>query len=85
IPADVPGEVATAARELALTAFRCVDAAGLARVDLFYLPDGRLLVNELNTMPGFTRHSMYPKLWQAAGLGYAELVNRLVRLALEGR
>lgn len=85
IPADVPAKVATAARELALRAFGCVDAAGLARVDLFYLPDGRLLVNELNTMPGFTRHSMYPKLWQAAGLSYADLVERLVRLALERR
>lgn len=85
IPAEVPAEVERTARELALRAFACVDAAGLARVDLFYLPDGRLLVNELNTMPGFTRHSMYPKLWQAAGLDYADLIERLVRLALEPR
>lgn len=85
IPADVPATVAQAAQELALAAFKTVDAAGLARVDLFYLPDGRLLVNELNTMPGFTEHSMYPKLWQAAGLAYPELVERLVRLALDER
>jgi len=85
IPAAVPSEVAEAARDLALAAFGALDAAGLARVDLFYLPDGRLLVNELNTMPGFTVHSMYPKLWQAAGLGYAELVAELVRLAMEDR
>src|SRR5690606_6377932 len=62
IPADVPSGVESAARALALQAFAAIDAAGLARVDLFYLPDGRLLVNEINTMPGFTRHSMYPKL-----------------------
>lgn len=85
IPAVVPESVALAARELALAAFAALDGAGLARVDLFYLPDGRLLINELNTMPGFTVHSMYPKLWQAAGVSYAELVARLVRLALEER
>lgn len=85
IPAEVPVDVVRRAKELALRAFACVDAAGLARVDLFYLPDGRLLVNELNTMPGFTEHSMYPKLWQAAGLSYPDLIERLVRLALERR
>lgn len=85
IPADVPPEVAESARRMALEAFAAVDAAGLARVDFFYLPDGALLVNEINTIPGFTRHSMYPRLWQAAGVGYAELVERLVELALEPR
>lgn len=83
IPAAVPPEVAEAARALALRAFAEIDAAGLARVDMFYLPDGSLLLNEINTMPGFTRHSMYPKLWEAAGVPYAELVTRLVELALE--
>ncbi|HET8986244.1 MAG TPA: D-alanine--D-alanine ligase family protein [Trueperaceae bacterium] len=85
IPADVPAPVAEAARALALRAFAVIDAAGLARVDMFYLPDGRLLLNEINTMPGFTRHSMYPKLWEAAGVPYPELVTRLVGLALERR
>lgn len=85
IPAEVPTDVAAAARDLALRAFAAIDASGLARVDLFYLPDGRLLVNEINTMPGFTRHSMYPKLWEASGVSYQELVLRLVDLALESR
>src|SRR5690606_572366 len=85
VPAEVPDDVVRRAKELALEAFACVDAAGLARVDLFYLPDGRLLVNELNPMPGFTEHSMYPRLWQAAGLAYPDLIDRLVRLALERR
>lgn len=85
VPADVPAGVAQAARRMALEAFAAVDGAGLARVDFFYLPGGELLVNEVNTIPGFTRHSMYPRLWHAAGVGYAELVERLVELALETR
>jgi len=85
IPAAVPRDVADAAAAMALTAFRAVDARGLARVDFFYLErEGRLLVNEINTMPGFTRHSMYPRLWGAAGLEFGALVGRLVELALEG-
>lgn len=84
IPAPVPAGVAEAAREMALRAFAAIDARGLARVDFFYLPHGGgLLLNEINTMPGFTRHSMYPRLWQAAGLGFGALVRRLVDLALE--
>lgn len=85
VPADVPEAVAAAAQRLALEAFAAVDAAGLARVDFFYLPGGDLLVNEINTIPGFTSHSMYPRLWQASGLSYAELFERLVELALERR
>jgi len=85
IPAEVPSPVAARCRELALEAFDAIDAAGLARVDFFYLPDGRLLLNEINTMPGFTEQSMYAKLWQAGGIGYAELVRRLVALAGEAR
>ena len=57
--------------------------AGLARVDFFLKPDGELLLNEVNTMPGFTETSMYPQLWRAAGVSYSELVRRLVELALE--
>lgn len=85
IPAAVPPAVAAAARDMAVSAFRAVDARGLARVDFFYLErEGRLLLNEINTMPGFTRHSMYPRLWGAAGLEFGDLVRRLVALALEG-
>jgi D-alanine-D-alanine ligase len=84
IPADIPSEVADEVRRLAIVAFKSVNAAGLARVD-FFLERGsdRLLLNEINTLPGFTRISMYPKLWEASGVSFAELVDRLVDLALE--
>ncbi len=84
IPADLPQSVAAKCQELALTAFRAIDAAGLARVD-FFLHEGKLYLNEINTMPGFTTTSMYPKLWEASGVPYEELVARLVELALEPR
>ncbi len=84
IPAQVPREVSESLREMALRAFRALDAAGLARVDFFLEKrSGRLYINELNTMPGFTRTSMYPKLWAASGLSYPELIDRLLTLALE--
>ncbi|AFZ66578.1 D-alanine--D-alanine ligase [Deinococcus peraridilitoris DSM 19664] len=86
IPADVPREVAARVRELAITAFQALDCAGLARVDFFYVEEsGELYLNEVNTMPGFTTTSMYPKLWEAAGWSYADLVTRLVELATEER
>jgi D-alanine-D-alanine ligase len=84
IPAPVPPEIAQRIREMAVQAFRAVDGAGLARVD--FLMDGetnRVFLNEINTMPGFTDISMYPKLWEATGLAYPELVDRLIELALE--
>ena len=84
IPADLPPELAAECRTLALAAFRAVDAAGLARVD-FFLHGNQLYLNEINTMPGFTTTSMYPKLWEASGISYAELVARLVDLASEPR
>ena len=84
IPADLPAEVAAQCRALALRAFQAVDAAGLARVD-FFLHEGQLYLNEINTMPGFTATSMYPKLWEASGVPYGELVAKLVELALEPR
>ncbi len=84
IPADLSPELAARCRELALAAFQAVDATGLARVD-FFLHEGELYLNEINTMPGFTTTSMYPKLWEASGVPYAELVSRLVELALEPR
>ena len=86
IPARIPREVAENIREIALKAFKALDCAGLARVDFFYVAEtGEVLLNEVNTMPGFTTTSMYPKLFEAAGLSYGELVARLVELALEKR
>lgn len=84
IPADIPPEKADEIRRLSLLAFAAVDGAGMARVD--FLMDGRsgaLFVNEVNTIPGFTTVSMYPKLWEATGLSYGELIERLISLALE--
>jgi len=84
IPAEVPDEVAHEARALALQAFSALRCDGLARVDFFYEEGGRgLLFNEINTLPGFTPFSMFPSLWAATGLPYAELVDELVRLAVE--
>lgn len=84
IPAVLSAEQARTVREYAERAFRAVDAAGLARVDFFVRrDDGAVLVNEINTIPGFTTTSMYPKLWEASGLSYGELVDRLIELALE--
>ena len=84
IPADLPAEEIARVRELAVESFLALRCAGLARVDFFYEEGGRgWLLNEINTIPGFTPGSMYPKLWDAAGLGYADLIDRLVLLALE--
>ena len=84
IPAAIEAGVADEVRGLALRAFQAVDAAGMARVDFFLeRTTGRILVNELNTIPGFTRISMYPKLWEASGVSYARLIERLVDLAIE--
>jgi D-alanine-D-alanine ligase len=84
IPADIPVELSEQVRRLAIQAFQAVDAAGLARVD-FFLERGtdRLYLNEINTMPGFTEISMYPKLWEASGVPFPELVARITQLALE--
>jgi D-alanine-D-alanine ligase len=84
IPAEIPAETAREVQRLAVRAFTAVDAAGLARVD-FFLERGtdRLYLNEINTMPGFTEISMYPKLWQASGVSFPELVARLAELAEE--
>ena len=83
IPADVPADTTQQIRDLACRAFLATECAGLARVDFFLLADGSLLVNEVNTMPGFTPTSMYPRMWAASGLGYPALVDRLIELALE--
>jgi D-alanine-D-alanine ligase len=84
IPAPLTEALTAQVRALALRAFRAVDAAGYARVDFFLeRATGRLLVNEINTIPGFTSISMFPKMWEATGLAYGDLVARLVELGLE--
>ena len=70
-------------RELAARAFAAVGCEGLARVDFFVFPDGAVVVNEINTMPGFTPLSMFPRMWAATGLDYPALVDRLIQLALD--
>lgn len=82
LPADLPDETVARVREMAAEAFRAVGCEGLARVDFFLMPSGELLVNEINTMPGFTPTSMYPQMWAATGLDYPQLVERLIQLAL---
>ena len=84
IPAQVPVDVANEARRLALAAYGALRCEGMARVDFFYEADGRgLLINEVNTIPGFTPISMFPKLWQSVGLEYPQLLETLVGLAQE--
>jgi len=82
IPADLPASVIAELREMACRAFTALDCAGLARVDFFVRPDGSLVVNEMNTMPGFTPISMFPRMWAASGIPYPDLLARLVRTAL---
>jgi D-alanine-D-alanine ligase len=82
VPADVPDEIAAELRELSLRAFRALGCAGLARIDFFLCQDGKILVNELNTLPGFTSVSMYPRVLAASGVPYPELVSRLIDHAL---
>ncbi len=83
IPADLPQRVADEVRRCAVEAFRAIDAQGLARVDFFYdEAHERVLINEINTMPGFTSTSMYAMMWQAVGVSYGELVDRLIALAI---
>src|SRR5262245_11750926 len=84
IPAKLTPLQADMVQKMSLAAFACLDLAGLARVDfLVRRADGAVLINEVNTLPGFTPISMYPRLWQASGVGFAELVDRLIVLALE--
>lgn len=82
IPADVPESVSERVRSMALRAFETISAEGLARVDFFLTTDGEVVLNEINTMPGFTPSSMYPRLWAASGVDYPALVDRLIQLAL---
>jgi D-alanine-D-alanine ligase len=84
IPAELPEAIATQLRELAIEAFRAVDASGLSRVDFFFVEaTGEVFINEINTLPGFTALSMYPQLWANTGVAFPDLVDRLVQLAIE--
>ncbi|MCX6426412.1 MAG: D-alanine--D-alanine ligase, partial [Actinobacteria bacterium] len=81
VPAEIPDESADQIRALAIQAFNLIGAKGLARVDFFLKDDGSLILNEINTMPGFTATSMYPRLWQASGITYQNLITELLRVA----
>jgi len=81
VPADLPAEVADQVRDMACRAFDALSCEGLARVD-FFLRGDRVIVNQVNTMPGFTPVSMFPLMWKASGIDYAALVDRLVQTAL---
>jgi D-alanine-D-alanine ligase len=84
IPADIPNPTSDLIRNMAVRAFQAIDGTGLSRVDFFLQKsDGSILINEINTMPGFTPFSMYPLLWQESGKSYSELLDELIRLALE--
>jgi D-alanine-D-alanine ligase len=82
IPAALPGEVSRRIQEYAARTFSAIDCAGLARVDFFVTPELHVYLNEINTMPGFTPTSMFPRMWAASGIEYPKLVDRLVRTAL---
>jgi D-alanine-D-alanine ligase len=84
-PADVPAEVSDLIRRYAGEAFDAAGCEGLARVDFFYTDGGEVILNEVNTMPGFTPTSMFPRMWAATGIGYAELIDELIALAMERR
>jgi D-alanine-D-alanine ligase len=83
IPAELAVDLSDEVRNVALTAYKVLGCAGLSRVDFFVTEARDIIINEVNTIPGFTSISMYPKLWQASGLSYAGLIDRLITLALE--
>lgn len=83
VPAELPPGVDDRIRAIAIQAFQALECVGLARVDVFLTGDGDVIINEINTLPGFTNISMYPKLWAASGLGYTELITTLIELAME--
>lgn len=83
VPAEIPDAICQQIRQIAIDAFQVLECSGMARVDVFLTPQGEVVINELNTLPGFTNISMYPKLWQAAGLSYQDLITALIQLALE--
>lgn len=82
-PAQLPDDVAEEIRRQAVIAFDSLDGEGLCRADFFYTTDGQILINEVNTMPGFTPISMYPQVWKATGISFSELITELIELALQ--
>ncbi len=82
IPANIPQAAADEIRSKAITAFTALGCSGLARCDFFYTNDGQIIINEINTMPGFTGTSVYPKLWQASGVSYTDLITALIETAI---
>ena len=82
-PADLSAEMTDAVRDIAVRTFDAIEAEGLSRVDVFVTPEGAVILNEINTMPGFTPISMFPRMWQATGISYPELIDDLITQALE--
>src|SRR5699024_10503399 len=82
IPAELTEELSKQIRDYAMTAFQAIDGSGLARVDFFVTEDDTIYINEINTFPGFTPISMYPKLWEKTGLTYGDLIEKLIQLAI---
>jgi D-alanine-D-alanine ligase len=83
IPAKLPRATVKSVQEIAITTYKTLCCEGMARVDFFVKNDGQVLVNEINTIPGFTQISMYPKMWEASGIPYPKLIDRLIQLALQ--
>ncbi|HLO60801.1 MAG TPA: D-alanine--D-alanine ligase [Bacteroidales bacterium] len=83
IPAKLPAHLVKKIQEIAVATYKTLECLGLARVDSFLTPDEKVIVNEINTIPGFTKISMYPKLWEYSGIPYTELVDRLIQLAID--
>lgn len=83
IPAKLSQTEIKKIQSLAIKAFKVLECSGMARVDMFLTPTGKVIINEINTLPGFTNISMYPKLWEASGISYSELLDRLIQLAIE--
>ena len=85
IPAKIDSKYLLLLKETAIKTHRTLECQGMSRVDMFLTKEGEILVNEVNTIPGFTSISMYPKLWEQEGLGYSDLIDQLIQLAIEGR
>lgn len=83
IPANIPEDITKKMQEMAIKTYKTLSCEGMARVDMFLTKDAEIFVNEINTIPGFTKISMYPKLWAASGISYAELIDRLIDLAIK--
>lgn len=83
IPADIPDDISQKIKHIAVNAYETLECTGLARVDVFLTMDGTVFINEINTLPGFTNISMFPKLWEASGLSYTDLITHLIELAIE--